>query len=50
MIDMVNLTCVVKIDIRTENVEFWVLSLAEHMVLTIYLCSKEYYLHIHVVI
>ena len=27
----------IKIDISTENVEFWVLSLVEHMVLTIFL-------------
>ena len=30
MIDMVNLTSLVKIDIHTENVEFQVLSLVEH--------------------
>ena len=49
MIDMVNLTCVVKIDIHTETVEFWVLSLVEHKVLAIFLCSMNNFLHNHVV-
>ena len=48
-IDMVELTQIAKIDIGTENVEFQVLSLVEHIVLTIFLYSMNYCLHIHVV-
>ena len=47
-IDMVELTYIVKIDICTENVVFWVLSLVEHMVLTIFLHSMDDCLHVHV--
>ena len=46
---MVELTYIVKIDIRTENVKFWVLSLVEHIVLTIFLCSMDDCLHTHVI-
>ena len=46
---MVELTYVVKIDISTENVEFWVLSLVEHIVLTIFLRSIDDGLHTHVI-
>ena len=48
-IDMVELTQIVKIDIGTENVEFQVLSLVEHIVSTIFLYSMDYCLYIHVV-
>ena len=48
-IDMVELTYVVKIDICTENVEFQVLSVIEHIVLTIFLHSMDDCLHIHVI-
>ena len=40
---MVDLTQIVKIDIHTENVEFWVLSLVEHRVLKIFLYSMIVY-------
>ena len=48
-IDMVELTQIVKIDICKENVEFLVLSLVKHILLTIFLCSMDYCLHIHVI-
>ena len=48
-IDMVELTYIVKMDIHTENVEFWVLSLVEHVVLTIFLCSMDDGLPTHII-
>ena len=39
------LTQIVKIDISTENVEFWVLSLVKHQVLTTFLCSIDLSTH-----
>ena len=46
---MVELTQIVKIDIGTENVEFRVLSLVEHIVLTIFLYSMDDGLPTHVI-
>ena len=46
---MVDLAQIAKIEISTENIEFWVLSLVEHIVLTIFLYSMDYCLHIHVI-
>ena len=46
---MVEWTCLVKIDSRTENVEFWVLSLVKHIVLTIFLHSMDDCLHTHAI-
>ena len=48
-IHMVELTQIAKIDISTENVEFQVLSLVKHIVLTIFLCSMDDGLHTHVI-
>ena len=45
---MVDLIQIVKIDIHTENVEFRVLSLVEHRVMTVFLCSMNNCLHTHV--
>ena len=46
---MVELTQIEKIDISTENIEFWVLSLVKHILLTIFLYSMDYCLHIYVI-
>ena len=46
---MVELTQIAKIDISTENVEFWVLSLVKHIVLTIFLHSIDDGLRTHLI-
>ena len=48
-IDMVELIQIAKIDISMENVEFWVLSLVEHIVLAIFLHSMDDGLHTYVI-